>query len=83
VAEVHGPEAALQSVDALAKGDDSLDRYYLFHAIRANLLNRVGRPAQPAGAYEAALACTANNAERDFLQRNLDAVAGRSPLTDA
>jgi RNA polymerase sigma-70 factor, ECF subfamily len=83
VAEVHGPEAALQSVDALAKGDDSLDRYYLFHAIRANLLNRVGRPAEAAGAYETALACTANNAERDFLQRNLDAVAGRSPLTDA
>ena len=33
VAEVHGPDAALTLVDGL-----DLDRYYLFHAVRADLL---------------------------------------------
>jgi len=83
VAEVHGPEAALQAVDALAKDGHPLDRYYLFHAVRANLFKRTGRAAEAATAYEAALACSANKAERDFLSRNLDAVAGRSSMTDA
>jgi RNA polymerase sigma-70 factor (ECF subfamily) len=83
VAEVHGPEAALQAVDALAKDGHPLDRYYLFHAVRANLFKRTGRAAEAATAYEAALACSANKAERDFLHRNLDAVAGRSSMTDA
>ena len=38
VAEVEGPHAALTLVDAL-----DLDHYYLFHAIRADLLRRLGR----------------------------------------
>ena len=38
VAEVEGPDAALALVDALDLGD-----YYLFHAIRADLLRRLGR----------------------------------------
>ena len=41
VAEVDGPAAALALVDAL-----DLDRYYLFHAIRADLLRRLGRDAR-------------------------------------
>jgi len=83
VAEVHGPEAALQAIDGLATDGHPLDRYYLFHAVRANLFKRTGRAAEAATAYEAALACSANKAERDFLSRNLDAVAGRSSMTDA
>jgi RNA polymerase sigma-70 factor (ECF subfamily) len=64
VAEVEGPDAALRIVDAL-----DLDRYHLFHAIRADLLRRLNRPAEAAMAYEAAIACTQNAAEREFLQR--------------
>jgi RNA polymerase sigma-70 factor (ECF subfamily) len=64
VAEVEGPDAALALVDGL-----DLDRYYLFHAIRADLLRRLGRNADAAQAYEAALARSENAAERDFLQR--------------
>jgi RNA polymerase sigma-70 factor (ECF subfamily) len=63
VAEVHGPEAALLEVDAL-----DLDGYHLFHATRADLLRRLGRSAEAAGAYDAALALTANTAERRFLE---------------
>jgi len=65
VAEVDGPGAALAAVDALA--DASLDRYYLFHAIRADLLRRLDRRAEATAAYEAALARSGNEAERAHL----------------
>ena len=38
--------------------------YHLFHAIRADLLRRLGRDAEAALAYEAAIAATENAAER-------------------
>jgi RNA polymerase sigma-70 factor (ECF subfamily) len=71
VCEVNGPAAALVVVDDLAA---NLDGYYLFHAIRADLLRRLGRDAEAAVAYEAAIARTANKAERDFLARGLRSV---------
>jgi RNA polymerase sigma-70 factor, ECF subfamily len=69
VAEVEGPAAALALVDGL-----DLDGWYLFHAVRADLLRRLGRPAEAAPAYEAAIARTANAAERAFLERRLRTV---------
>jgi RNA polymerase sigma-70 factor (ECF subfamily) len=69
VAEVAGPDAALTLVDELDLGG-----YRLFRAIRADLLRRLGRNAEAALAYEAALAHTDNAAERDFLQRRLRAL---------
>ena len=66
VAEVAGPEAALEIVDELA---DDLDGYYLLHAIRAELLTRLGREDDAAMAYDAAIARTANTAERALLER--------------
>jgi RNA polymerase sigma-70 factor, ECF subfamily len=68
VAEVDGPDRALEILDELA-----LDRYRLYHAIRADLLRRRGRRAEAARAYEAALALTENAVEREFLRRGLDA----------
>ncbi|MGW8556671.1 RNA polymerase sigma factor [Streptomyces tubercidicus] len=70
VAEVEGPEAALTLVDGLP-----LDRYHVFHAIRADLLRRLHRSAEAAQAYEKALARTGNTAERHFLQRSLEALS--------
>jgi RNA polymerase sigma-70 factor (ECF subfamily) len=64
VAEVHGPHAALRLVDALP-----LTHYHLFHAVRADLLKRLGRRSEAAAAYEAAIACSRNAAEREFLER--------------
>jgi RNA polymerase sigma-70 factor (ECF subfamily) len=64
VAEVDGPEAALRIVDGLG-----LDRYHLFHAIRADLLRRLGRNTEAAQAYDAAIARADNAAERRFLER--------------
>jgi RNA polymerase sigma-70 factor (ECF subfamily) len=63
LAEVQGPRAALTIVDALG-----LDRYYLFHAIRADLLRRLGRRREAAAAYESAIARTENRAEQEFLR---------------
>ncbi|HWI07226.1 MAG TPA: RNA polymerase sigma factor [Solirubrobacteraceae bacterium] len=63
VAEVEGPAAALALVDEL-----DLDDSHLFHAIRADLLRRLGRAGQARSAYEAAIARTANDAERAFLR---------------
>jgi len=64
VAEIDGPQAALAAVDAL-----HLDGYYLFHAIRADLLRRLGRRGEAALAYDAAITRTENAAERAFLLR--------------
>jgi RNA polymerase sigma-70 factor, ECF subfamily len=64
VAEVEGPDAALAIVDDLDLGG-----WHLFHAIRADLLRRLGRDAEAALAYEAAIARTGNAAERAFLER--------------
>jgi RNA polymerase sigma-70 factor (ECF subfamily) len=69
VGEVEGPAAGLALVEAL-----ELDGYYLFHAIRADLLKRLGRAAEAASAYEAAIARTTNAAERAFLQRSREAL---------
>jgi RNA polymerase sigma-70 factor (ECF subfamily) len=71
VAEVDGPAAALALVDEL-----ELDGYHLFHAIRADLLRRLGRDGQAALAYDAAIALAQNTAERAFLEGRRRSVAG-------
>jgi RNA polymerase sigma-70 factor (ECF subfamily) len=70
VAEVDGPAAALALVDALDLGG-----FHLFHAIRADLLRRLGRLAEAALAYDAAIELADNAAERAFLQRSREAVS--------
>ncbi|MBA3529337.1 MAG: RNA polymerase sigma factor [Propionibacteriaceae bacterium] len=72
VAEVSGPATALDLVDGLDLGN-----YYLFHAIRADLLRRLNRLDEAALAYEAALSQTENAVERDFLQRRLQGLDRR------
>jgi RNA polymerase sigma-70 factor (ECF subfamily) len=67
VAEVHGPARALELADEL-----SLDDYHLFHSTRADLLRRIGRRDDAMAAYDAAIARTANRAERSFLQQRRD-----------
>jgi RNA polymerase sigma-70 factor, ECF subfamily len=70
VAEVEGPDEALTLVDGL-----DLDRYYLLHAVRADLLRRQGRHPEAAQAYEAAIARTENAAEQRFLQQRREALS--------
>jgi RNA polymerase sigma-70 factor (ECF subfamily) len=71
VAEVEGVDAALRIVDGL-----ELERYHLYHAMRADLLRRMGRDAEAARAYQAAFERTENAAERAFLERRRRAIRG-------
>ncbi|MEE6295415.1 RNA polymerase sigma factor [Georgenia wangjunii] len=71
LAEVHGPAAALAVVDAL-----DLAGYHVLHAVRADLLRRLGRPREAVAEYDAALALAGNAAERRFLTRRRAEVAG-------
>jgi RNA polymerase sigma-70 factor (ECF subfamily) len=64
VAEMGGADRALQLVDAI-----DLPQYYLLHAVRADLLRRLGRTAEAASAYQTALEKCENARERDFLKR--------------
>ncbi|MGW3098102.1 RNA polymerase sigma factor [Streptomyces sp. NPDC001102] len=64
IAETEGPGRALELVDAL-----DLDAYHVFHAVRADLLRRLGREAEAAHAYDAALERAESPAERAFLER--------------
>jgi RNA polymerase sigma-70 factor (ECF subfamily) len=66
VSMVDGPQAALAEVDAL-EGDGRLAGYRYLPATRADLLHRLGRDAEAADAYRAALALSDNAAEQEFL----------------
>jgi RNA polymerase sigma-70 factor, ECF subfamily len=69
-AEVHGVVHALQLVDAL-----DLPKYHLYHAVRADLLRRIGRTADAASAYRLALDNCENKKERSFLLRQCQSLA--------
>ncbi len=71
IAELDGPEVALAQVDRLA-----LTGYHAWHATRADLLRRLGRSAEARAAYDAAIAATANEAERAYLTRRRGSLAG-------
>jgi RNA polymerase sigma-70 factor (ECF subfamily) len=69
LAEVRGASDALAVVETLDLRD-----YYLFHAVRAELLSRVSRNEDARSAFDAALALTANPAERTFMERARNAL---------
>ena len=64
LAEVEGPEAALSALSGIA-----LESFHMFHAIRADLLRRIGRTAEAIREYDAAIGRTENAVERQFLKR--------------
>jgi RNA polymerase sigma-70 factor (ECF subfamily) len=69
VAEVAGPAAALELVDQL-----HLDAYHLFHAVRGDLLTRLGRSAEAREALQAALPLAEGEADRALLRARLAAL---------
>lgn len=66
VAMVHGPAAALVEIEAL-EADGRLAGYHYLPATKADLLSRLGRRAEAAVSYQAALDLADNEAERAFL----------------
>jgi len=70
VAMADSPKSALVLIDALTAAGD-LDRYYLLHSARADLLRRLGSCAEAARSYTRAIELCTNDAERRFLARRL------------
>jgi RNA polymerase sigma-70 factor (ECF subfamily) len=72
LAMAEGPEAGLKVIDAI----DGLDRYYLFHASRADLLRQLGRSDEARVAYESASQLAPSEVERAFLRARLQQLSG-------
>lgn len=72
VAELDGPSVGLALVEGIG-----LDRSPVWHAVRADLLRRLGRVAEARAAYDAALARTGNAAEQADLHRRRAALPRR------
>ncbi len=70
LAMAQGPEHGLAWIERLEQGGE-LAGYHLLPAARADLQRRLGRPAEAAVAYRAALALVRNPAERLYLERRL------------
>ena len=73
VAEVDGCGAGLAELDRLG---DVLDSYHAFHAARADLLRRLGQGGEARAAYDRAIDLAGNPAERGYLTRRRDELAG-------
>jgi RNA polymerase sigma-70 factor (ECF subfamily) len=76
VAEVAGPGAALDIVASLDLAD-----YHVWHAVRADLLRRLGRVDEAVAAYVAAEAASGNEAERRFLRQARERLSRAGPGT--
>ncbi|HEY2098728.1 MAG TPA: RNA polymerase sigma factor [Pseudonocardia sp.] len=77
VAMRDGPAAGLALLDQLA-ADPRLAGYHLLPAARADLLRRLGRYGEAAGAYRCALELVGNEPERAFLERRLSALGDQA-----
>jgi RNA polymerase sigma-70 factor (ECF subfamily) len=75
VAMAQGPAAGLDLLDEAA-ADRRLARWPQLHIARAELLCRLGRRAEAARAYQAALELAPAAPERDFIGRRLRELAG-------
>ena len=73
LAEIDGPEVGLAEIDRLA---EILDGYHAFHAARADLLRRLRRGGESRAAYDRSIGLAGNPAERAYLTRRRDQLAG-------
>jgi len=81
-AMVHGPEAGLALLDALAE-DDRMAGHYRLDAVRAHLLERHGARDEAIALYRAAAAKTRSLPERDYLITKAARLAqGAAPGSD-
>lgn len=76
LAEVQGPEAALNSLDEIGT-DPRLASYQPYWAVRANLLARTGRSDQARHAYEIAIGLESDAAVRNYLEKLRDQLPER------
>jgi RNA polymerase sigma-70 factor, ECF subfamily len=75
VAMAEGPDAALAIINRLSD-DGDLENYHLLHAVRADLLRRIGSRNEAAKSYLRAIELVTNEQERYYLQQRLREVEG-------
>ena len=68
-------DRGLRLIEQLEAGGE-LEAYHLLPAAKADILRRLGRPAEAAAAYERALRLVTHEAERRYLERRLQQVRG-------
>ena len=68
--EIAGADAGLRALDGLP-----LEGYHLFHAVRADLLVRVGRSIEARAAVDRAIELCTNDVERELLERRRQQLA--------
>lgn len=71
IASTGSPDRALDLVELL-----DLDGYQYFHSTRAELLRRLGRPAEALAEYRSALDLAVTDHERRFLRRRIEELEG-------
>jgi RNA polymerase sigma factor (sigma-70 family) len=80
VSMVDGPGAGLALLEAIAE-TGALSDYHLLHAVRGDLLDRLGRDEEAATSFRQAAELTANVAEREFLRDRADGCVHRREPT--
>jgi RNA polymerase sigma-70 factor, ECF subfamily len=75
IAMAEGPGAALAIINRLSD-DGDLENYHLLHAVRADLLRRIGSRNEAAKSYLRAIELVTNEQERSYLQQRLREVEG-------
>ncbi|MGA2601751.1 MAG: sigma-70 family RNA polymerase sigma factor [Bryobacteraceae bacterium] len=77
VSKVHGPRAALETMEPLA-AEHKLRDYYLYLAVRGHLLLELQRRDDAASCFRAALGLPCSSPERRFLMRKLIDCGGQA-----
>jgi RNA polymerase sigma-70 factor (ECF subfamily) len=79
VANVHGPQAGMEAIKAIAK-PGQLETYYLFHAVIGDLEERMDRRQEAAARFSKAMELTGVASERSFLEERQRACENNTPF---
>src|SRR6266496_3087404 len=81
VANVHGPRAGLEAIEAI-RDLDTLESYYLLYAVRGEFEMRLNHPEAAAEQFRKSLQLAETKSERTFLSKRLQSCAnGKTVLT--
>jgi RNA polymerase sigma-70 factor (ECF subfamily) len=79
VANVHGPKAGLEAVNAIPDRE-ALDSYYLFYAVLGEFESRMNEPLAAAGYFRKSMRLAQTNSERQFLSKKFRACEEQIPV---
>ncbi|MBP2839312.1 DUF6596 domain-containing protein [Pseudomonas sp. PNP] len=71
ISEIHGPASAMPLIEALQQ-HPAMSKHSMLHAVRGDLLARLGRMTEARDAFELAIALASSQRDRDLLQNRID-----------